>query len=677
MTTSRKLYRALLALTAAIAFAALAPAAPAALAPEGKGRYIVVFEDSVAAPAAVAQAQSEQRGGKLGFVYRDAVKGYSALLPTDELERLRRDPRVKYVTPDHRLRPFAQSTPTGIDRIFATANGAVDIDEADDLRADVDVAVIDSGIDHEHEDLNVVARTDCSVATEGAFKCSDGSGVDEFGHGTHVAGTIGALDNGKGVVGVAAGARLWAVKVSLAFPTELFESSAMAGVDWVASHSDQIEVANMSFGCTEGFDPDCESLPALESAIGKAAKKGVVFVAAAGNESTDAANTHPASQPDVITVSALDDQDGTAAGNDFLAWFSNYGSTVEVAAPGVGILSTVPGGYEENSGTSMAAPHVAGAAALLASHENPENLADVEAIREAIVEEGNFNWSDFSGDGIKEPLLDVSDEALFRIEIDPPANTALPQVGPKTPVEGQAASATKGSWTESPTSYAYQWKRCNAAGGECVSIGGATASTYLVGEADVGKTLRAAVTAKNSGGETTATSNATNQVEGVPDPQWSNSGAGIKVSGSLTVYKNGANAKTCTPTVGQVSEMSSEEAWASIGTFAPGELNFPCGSGMLSLSLVLNAIDTKTVEVGEYFPGVQSPWGGYWTQGAWVGGSGPAIADFKNGSGSTASTLTFSNDILGSIPEGTYPTITATGTLKVTTSSGGLLTLVE
>ncbi|HET7485806.1 MAG TPA: S8 family serine peptidase, partial [Solirubrobacterales bacterium] len=237
-----------------------------------------MLEDFVAHPGAVAEAQTEHQGGELSFVYRHALKGYSAELDRSAVEALKENPKVKYVTPDHIDEAFSQNIPTGISRAFATANKSADIDEKDDVRVNADVAVIDTGIDYEHPDLNVVERTNCvppkTFKEPDVEKCVDGTGKDNHYHGTHVAGTIGAIDNGEGVVGTAPGVRLWAVKV---LTPESFggasgsESWIIAGVDWVTAHSEQIEVANMSLGCA------CQE-PALDEAIETSIEAGVVYV---------------------------------------------------------------------------------------------------------------------------------------------------------------------------------------------------------------------------------------------------------------------------------------------------------------------------------------------------------------------------------------------------------------
>ena len=394
-------------------FASPASAADSHIVPD---RYIVVLEDSVKGPATVARNQTEQRDGKLGFIYRHAFKGYSAELSKGAVQALRHDPRVASVEPDVRGGVAAQNMPTGIERIFATENGAIDIDEKDDVRIDVDVAVIDSGIDHEHPDLNVVGRTNCSNGTEKEASCANGVGTDENGHGTHVAGTIGAIDNGYGVVGVAPGARLWAVKV-LDVVGGGYLSELIAGINWItATRLDEdpendIEVANSSLRYWNHT-----SSVAFEKAISASLDAGVVHVIAAGNEAENVQYI-PGNYPDVITVSALADLDGSnGEGNDPLASFSNFGPLIDIAAPGADILSTIPwswgSGYGDMSGTSMASPHVAGAAALLAAESQPNSQEDVETIRETLEEEGwaaeeagASNWIDTSEDGVQEPLL--------------------------------------------------------------------------------------------------------------------------------------------------------------------------------------------------------------------------------------------------------------------------------
>ena len=159
----------------------------------------------------------------------------SAVVPEGRLEALQHDPRVAYVVEDLERSISVQSMPTGIQRIFADTNPEIAINGADDYRVDVDVAVIDTGVDFQHPDLNVVGGVNCYSWLPFSATCKSG-GDDDHYHGTHVAGTIGALDNGIGVVGVAPGARIWAVKV-LSSCGSGYSSQIMAGIDWVAANA--------------------------------------------------------------------------------------------------------------------------------------------------------------------------------------------------------------------------------------------------------------------------------------------------------------------------------------------------------------------------------------------------------------------------------------------------------
>jgi len=400
-----------------VAIATLGVLSPMALAaPGAPTRVIVVLRDGAGAPEPTADALGRAHGFAPGHIYKHALRGFAATVPAGRLAALRADPRVEYIELDQVAHTTDQTVPTGIERIFATGNPNIDIDGTDDLRVDVDVAVIDTGVDLDHPDLNVFRSTDCSGGSPLKKSCGSG-GNDDNGHGSHVAGTIGALDNGHGVVGVAPGARLWAVKV-LSSSGSGYINWIIAGIDYVAANASQIEVVNMSLGC------ECPST-AMNTAIANAVSKGVVFAVAAGNSDKDTSTFHPAAHPDVISVSALADLDGMPGGlftgqacwddqDDTLADFSNWGASVEIAAPGVCIASTwLNGGYETISGTSMASPHVAGAAALVASRNNPDTRADTQSIRTTLVNSGNLDWTDDSGDGIQERLLDVSNTTVF------------------------------------------------------------------------------------------------------------------------------------------------------------------------------------------------------------------------------------------------------------------------
>ena len=391
----------------------------AAEASTSEAGYIVVLRPSTADVDVTAARLSNGVSADLGAVYETALDGFSVTATPQEAAALARDPLVAYVEADVRVSIDTQSVPTGVARSFAGGNRSIDIDGVDDVRVDVDVAVLDGGIDLQHPDLNVVGGVDC---TTGPI-CVAG-GDDDGQHGTHVAGIIGALDNHVGTVGVAPGSRLWSVKVLDAAGTG-FVSWILRGVDWVAANAGTIEVANMSLGAP-GFSQ------ALRDAIQSAVGGGVAFAVSAGNFDVDAAGYSPSAFDNVLTVSALADFDGRAGGagtptcrfdvDDTLADFSNWGQVVDIAAPGSCIESTVPierGSYAVLSGTSMAAPHVSGALALLARTTDPADASDVQAMYATVLAAGNASWTDDSGDGVREPLLDLSAPSLFAAGIPP------------------------------------------------------------------------------------------------------------------------------------------------------------------------------------------------------------------------------------------------------------------
>jgi subtilisin len=385
-------------------------AAPGQAGSGSTAPYVVVLDEEVASPRAVAHRHARDLGVDVDAVYARAAHAYLAELTGDEADRLRARDEVAVVERDRDLH-IAQASPTvpvGVRRIGTLHSAVADVDSQDDAPVDADVAVLDTGVSP-HPDLNLVSQVDCSQGW-----CVSGGG-DVYGHGTHVAGIVGAVDDGRGVVGVAPGVRIHSVRVCGA-DGACSLSALVAGIDHVASAANVVEVANLSLGAPG-------NARALDAAISRAVDAGVVLTVAAGNETTDAAQISPANHPDVVAVSAMADTDGRSGGaggpagclprpnaDDTRLFFSNFGPVVDVTAPGACVVSTgMDGGYAEASGTSMAAPHAAGAAALLAAGSgDPSDRASALAIAQRLVQGGRSTWYDDSGDGVQEPLLDVA-----------------------------------------------------------------------------------------------------------------------------------------------------------------------------------------------------------------------------------------------------------------------------
>ena len=382
-------------------------------------QYIIVLKDDEATLSDFVSMMSEDtkfQGVELLQVYETVLNGLAIKVPNDKvIDAIAHLPMVDYVENDVWMQAFGQTLPTGINRIDGdqsstkSGNGNGNVD--------VDIAILDSGIDLKHSDLNVYRQKSFVSANTGAyslFGSKTTTANDDNGHGTHVAGIAAAKDNTIGSVGVAPGAKLWAIKV-LDNKGSGPLSTIIKGIDYVTQNANEIEVANLSFGC------ECKS-SAFDTAINNSIKAGIVFVVAAGNGAKDATNISPANNPNVISVSAIADSDGICGANgpstrygsdDTLASFSNYGRVVDIAVPGAKIYSTYKGNtYATMSGTSMASPHVAGAAALYL-HSNPD--ASPSVVKSAILNPGSkadvscdgngYGYFSEDKDEYKEPLL--------------------------------------------------------------------------------------------------------------------------------------------------------------------------------------------------------------------------------------------------------------------------------
>jgi subtilisin family serine protease len=357
----RTLLSSILLITALAWVSAGRDAAATPSAQSTDGRYIVVLKEGSPVEAIIRRfAQAYGQDFQPDYVYRNAISGFAIELPTVLVPLIARDPSVVTVEQDRIVYLNDQTIPRGVDRIDGELNSVAAIGEKETV--DVDVAVLDTG-SGPHVDLNIAGGIDCT---------DSGGYADDNGHGTHVAGTIAALDNDLGVVGVAPGARIWSVKVLNDAGTGSW-STMICGIDWVTAHADTIEVANMSLGSSGSAGTSCTS-NALRRAICASTAANVTYIVSAGNDRKNVSSYVPASFPEVISVAALNDTDGKPGGqgnsnsygcDDCFASFSNYGAGISIIAPGVSIQSTLPGNdYGLKSGTSMASPHVAGAAAL-------------------------------------------------------------------------------------------------------------------------------------------------------------------------------------------------------------------------------------------------------------------------------------------------------------------------
>ena len=486
---------------AAGALLATVPAAAAARVAERiPGRYIVVYTDDVRGSDRATDNRERAHGFRARHRYRSAVRGFAASLNDRQLNALRNDPKVKFVAPDRPVRASAalatgDSAPAGVRRITAatsTTHGA----------SGAAVAVIDTGIDLQHPDLagHVAGGVNCIDSTR--------SPQDDHGHGTHVAGTVAAANNGSGVVGVAPGTKLYAVKV-LDYRGSGSTSTVICGIDWVTRNAAAtgIRVANMSLGgagdpvksCSETTDPQ-------HVAICHSTAAGVVYAVAAGNSGWDFDYTWqpdlPAAYPEVVTVAAMADTDGEPGaagsscenqGDDRYAGFSNYAATTAgqahtIAAPGVCVASArLGGGSISMSGTSMASPHVAGAVALcIAEGATSGPCAGLAANQPAaIIDALTANQTDATYGYTGDPHRPVSGRYYGHLTWSPLAATATDgdTTAPAAPTgltasAGDAAAALDWADNGETDLAGYEVQRATTSGGPYSTVARVGGSAY-------------------------------------------------------------------------------------------------------------------------------------------------------------------------------------------------------
>ncbi len=330
------------------------------------GQLIVTFKQSVANPGSTARGLANANGGEVLYTYTTAIKGFALRVPeqaTDKVaEALQRNPNVERVEQDGVVYAFTTQSPAtwGLDRIDQRTSSLDNSYTYNQDGTGVNVYVMDSGILYSHVDFGGRA-----VFGYDAIGGLTSPGSDCNGHGTHVAGTVGGT-----TWGVAKKATLVSVRV-LGCNGSGSWSGVLAGIDWITKNGSKPGVVNMSLGASG-------SNSTLENAITNSINAGFTYAIAAGNSNADACNFTPARTPSAITV-------GSTTSTDARSSFSNYGSCVDLFAPGSSIRSTYHTSNTATStmsGTSMASPHVAGVAALFLQI-NPS--ASATQVRDAIV----------------------------------------------------------------------------------------------------------------------------------------------------------------------------------------------------------------------------------------------------------------------------------------------------
>jgi subtilisin family serine protease len=352
------------------------------------GSYIVVYKDSAAVEA---KTTATSLGSKVTNQYSHALHGFAASMSETQAKQLAADPDVEFVQQNQTVHISTDQTPTpswGLDRVDQRNLPLNNTYSYTTTASNVHAYIIDTGADLDHPDFG-------GRMSSGFDAVDGGTAEDGNGHGTHVAGNIGGT-----TYGLAKGVQLVAVRVLDASGGGT-SAGVIAGIDWVTANAIKPAVANMSLG--GGTDA------ALDEAVSDSIASGVTYAIASGNSNANACNYSPARVPTAITVNASTNTDARAS-------FSNYGNCTDIFAPGQNITSDwLSGGTNTISGTSMATPHVAGAAALWLADHPTDTAAQVStalinnSTKDKITSPGtgSFNRLLYTGTGTDTPPPDT------------------------------------------------------------------------------------------------------------------------------------------------------------------------------------------------------------------------------------------------------------------------------